>query len=52
MSDATPGPGVPEQRGVRDQARGEVLHRARDGGAGRHLGRTPQSGPDDGVALV
>src|SRR3954453_4957082 len=27
MSDATTGPVVPEQRGVRDAARGEVLHR-------------------------
>lgn len=27
MSDATSGPLVPEQRGVRDAARGEILHR-------------------------
>jgi hypothetical protein len=27
MNDATTGPMVPEQRGVRDQARSEVLHR-------------------------
>lgn len=42
MSDAVTGPGVPQQRGVRDRARSEVLHRhARLSNNGRPVFCTP-----------
>ncbi|GAA1308504.1 hypothetical protein [Pseudonocardia xinjiangensis] len=52
MSDATTGPEVPEQRGVRDQARGEVLHRhARLTKGGRPIFCTPSRAEIEGHAL-
>jgi hypothetical protein len=52
MSDAIPGPGVPEQRGVRDHARGEVLHRhARLTKSGRPIFCTPSRAEIEGHML-
>ncbi|WP_219417117.1 hypothetical protein [Pseudonocardia nigra] len=49
MNDATTGPVVPEQRGVRDQARSEVLHRyARVTKNGRPIFCTPSRAEIEG----
>jgi hypothetical protein len=52
MNDATTGPALPEQRGVRDLARSEVLHRhAKLQRNGRPIFCTPSRAELDGSAL-
>jgi hypothetical protein len=51
MHDAVTGPAVPQQRGVRDHARGEVLHRhARLTKAGRPIFCSPSRAEVQGIA--
>jgi hypothetical protein len=53
MSEVIPGPGVPEQRGGRDQARREVLHRhARLTKNGRPVFCTPSRAEIEGHAFL
>ncbi|MGI9002236.1 MAG: hypothetical protein ACR2GH_11275 [Pseudonocardia sp.] len=52
MTDASTGPALPEQRGVRDQDRSEVLHRyARLTKNGRPVFCTPSRAEIDGAVL-